>query len=114
MNKLTYLAAPYSHPDPQVREQRFRTVCQVTAVMFREGKIVFSPITHSHPLVEHGMPTSWEYWQTVDRLYLSRCDELVVLKLRGWEQSVGVQAEIEIARELGKPVRYLDLEAWKL
>ena len=27
--------------------------------------------------------------------------------LPGWCESVGVQAEIQIARELGKPVRYL-------
>ena len=29
--------------------------------------------------------------------------------LDGWQQSVGVQAEIAIARELGKPVTYLRL-----
>jgi hypothetical protein len=27
--------------------------------------------------------------------------------LAGWQESVGVQAEIRIARDLGKPVRYL-------
>jgi len=30
--------------------------------------------------------------------------------LDGWNQSVGVQAEIRVARELGKPVRYLAAE----
>ena len=33
-----------------------------------------------------------------DRRFLETCDEVVVLKLDGWEQSVGVQAEIAIAR----------------
>jgi hypothetical protein len=34
---------------------------------------------------------------------------VVVLMLDGWEQSRGVQAEIAIARELGKPVSFIDL-----
>ena len=32
---------------------------------------------------------------------------MVVLMLDGWRESVGVAAEIRIAGELGKPVRYL-------
>ena len=43
-----------------------------------------------------------------DREHLERSDEAVVLVLDGWQESRGVQAEIRIARELGKPVRYLD------
>ena len=31
----------------------------------------------------------------------------MVLMLDGWQESVGVQAEIQIARELGKQIRYL-------
>jgi len=32
-------------------------------------------------------------------------DEVRVLKLDGWQRSVGVQAEIALARTLSKPVR---------
>ncbi|MBX3452499.1 MAG: DUF1937 family protein [Planctomycetaceae bacterium] len=42
---------------------------------------------------------------------MARCDEVVVLTLDGWRESAGVQAEIRIAGELGKPVRYLAPEA---
>jgi hypothetical protein len=28
---MIYLASPYSHPDPLVREQRFRDACRATA-----------------------------------------------------------------------------------
>jgi hypothetical protein len=38
---------------------------------------------------------------------LARCDEVVVLTLAGWRESVGVQTEIRIAAELGKPVQYV-------
>jgi len=38
------------------------------------------------------------------------CGEVVVLKLSGWQESIGVQAEIAAARALGKPVTFLEPE----
>jgi hypothetical protein len=104
---IVYLASPYSHPDPAVRQARYRAVCRAAAALLAAGQPVFSPIAHSHPLVEYGLPANWSFWQRYDQELLARCDELVVLMLPGWCESVGVQAEIQIARELGKPVRYL-------
>ncbi len=104
---MIYLASPYSHPDPAVREQRFRAACRAAVALLRAGHLVFSPITHSHPLAQHGLPGNWQFWERYDREFLERCDEVVVLMLPGWKESVGVQAEIRIAGELGKPVRYL-------
>ena len=51
---------------------------------------------------------TWPFWERFDREHLRRCDELVVLMLDGWGESVGVAAEIRIAAELGKPVRHID------
>jgi len=74
----------------------------------RAGLHIFSPIAHSAPIARYGLPTTWDYWERVDRRHLEICDELLVLMLPGWQESRGVQAEIRIAAELGKPVRYLD------
>jgi hypothetical protein len=41
---------------------------------------------------------------------LQRYDEVVVLTPDGWEGSAGVRAEIGVARESGKPVRFLGPE----
>ena len=103
---MIYLASPYSHPDPVVRHARFRAACRAAASLLRAGHAVFSPIAHSHPLVEHGLPTQWGFWERFGREHLERCDEVVVLMLDGWRESVGVQAEVRIAVELGKPVWY--------
>ena len=104
---MIYLASPYSHDDPAIREQHFQAVCRETAELMRRGNVVFSPIVHGHPLVGHGLPTDWPFWERFDREHLRRCDELVVLTLDGWRESVGVAAEIRIADELGTPIRYL-------
>lgn len=94
-----------------MREERFRAACRATAAMLRAGEVVFSPVVHSHPLVEFELPTAWSFWERIDRAHLERCDEVAVLMLDGWEASVGVRAEVGIARALGKPVRFLDPDA---
>jgi hypothetical protein len=105
---MIYLASPDSHPDPAVREQRFHAACAGAVELIRAGHDVYCPVVLGHPLVDYGLPTEWKFWERQARAFLERCDELVVLMLDGWEASVGVQAEIRIADELGKPVRYLD------
>jgi nucleoside 2-deoxyribosyltransferase len=104
---VIYLASPYSHPEQTVREQRFRAACRAVATLLRASHVVFSPIVHSHPLVGYGLPVGWEFWEQIDREYLERCDGVVVLMLDDWRESTGVRAEVRIARELGKPVRYV-------
>jgi len=105
---MIYLAMPYSALQPEIREQRFQIACRVTAALLRSGLAIFSPICHSHVLVEHGLPGDWQFWAKYDREHLQNCDELLVLTLPGWPESVGVQAEIQIATELNIPIRYLD------
>jgi Domain of unknown function (DUF1937) len=105
---VIYLASPYSHPDPAVRETRFRAACRAAAALIRAGSIVYAPVVHGHPLVRYGLPTDWSFWQPSARAFIKRCDELVVLPLPGWESSEGIKAEIANAAELGKPVRRLE------
>jgi nucleoside 2-deoxyribosyltransferase len=110
---MIYLASPYSHPDAAVRQHRFEEACRAAAALLRAGVSVLSPIAHSHPIAKYGMPTSWDYWSRLDREYLAHSDVLAVLTLPGWRESVGVQAEIRLAGELGMPVVYVapsDLE----
>ena len=104
---MIYLASSYSHPDKAVREQRLRGVCRATARLPERGLTVFSPIVHGHPLVGHGLSTEWPFRERFDREHLRRCDKLLALTLDAWRESVVVPAEIRIAGELGKSVRYL-------
>ena len=50
----------------------------------------------------------WSFWEPHDNEHLAHCEEVVVLRLDGWRESEGVQAELDAAAALGKPVRYLD------
>ncbi len=103
---MIYLASPYTDPNPAVREFRAREACRITAALIRAGRVIYSPIVSSHPLVEYGMPTDWEFWKRFDRDIIRRCDSMIVLMLDGWDKSVGVNAEIEIAEACGLAVSY--------
>ena len=105
MPKVIYLACPYSN-NPQ---KRFEEVSEETVRLLKEGYIIFSPIVHCHPLaVEFNLRGDFDFWETYDRSMIDHCDIVCVLKLEGWEKSVGTQAEIKIAEEMKKPVIYID------
>ncbi len=111
MNRpLVYLACPYSHDDASVREMRFHAA-NVTAseLMMGREEIVFSPVSHSHPIAEDvGLPGDWQWWEKYDRAFLSVSSKLYVLQISGWNTSTGVVNEIKMAQEMGIPIEYLD------
>ena len=107
---LMYLACPYSHPDFDVRKRRFNEANRYAAKLFTNGYMVFSPISHTHPIAAYGLPGDWKFWEAFDRVMLERCEAMIVLCLDGWKESKGVQAEIEIMREMKKPIAYVNPE----
>lgn len=110
MQGLIYLASPYSHQDADVREGRFYAVCEAAAILMRDGHLVYSPIAATHPIAtRHEMPLDWAYWQKLDERILSSCDCIVVLTIDGWDISVGVTAEVQIAERLKLPLHFIEV-----
>jgi hypothetical protein len=113
-----YLAGPYTAKGEQaltdLRKQltqgaRFNMLTKFAAQIMAAELLVYSPITHSHPMTLHeALPGTWAYWERMDREMLSICSELWIMKLDGWEESEGLQHEIRIAREMHKPVVFID------
>jgi len=107
--RLTYLAAPYSHPLPEVRQDRAHRISRAHARLVRDGHLVYSPICHTHSIATHReyrIPYDWEHWRDSCLAFLSICGRVLVLQLDGWERSVGVAAEIVIATEQGLSIDY--------
>jgi hypothetical protein len=108
---ITYLACPYTDANREVREFRFRSATLVAAEMIRGGRVVYSPITMTHPLdallAGEAQTLGSDFWLNFDRAFMDACDDLAVLTLAGWEESQGVQREIAHFVSQGKPVEYL-------
>lgn len=109
---LYYLACPYSHADASIRSERYRICSEVAYSMILEGKVVFSPLSHSVGMLEElGVEDGgWEFWRNLDLGILGHCDGLVVLTLEGWQESLGVLSEIGHAESLGIPVVYRSVD----
>ena len=109
-NKLIYLATPYSK-FLGGREQAYHLACKMTMELMDKGMFVFSPIAHSHSIEEEARTIrDGDWWLAQDFEILKRCDELVVYKLPGWDQSYGVKHEIAFANSCGIPISYMDME----
>lgn len=106
---MIYLASPYSHPEPEVRQRRFEEVLEQTALWLRRGHPIFSPIIYGHPLSEARPSHEFEDWQFLNERMIDAAAEVWVLKQEGWDRSRGVAAEIMYARKLGKNVRFLEV-----
>ena len=106
---LIYLASPYSHKSPEVMHRRFEMVCKVAGFMLNNGWHVYSPIAHTHPIAcQCGLPKDFDFWKRYDTAVMSRCTHLIVVKLDGWMESVGVEAEIMMAAHFKTPIYYMD------
>ncbi len=100
-----YLAIPYTGKEIE----SFRFANLVAGMLMQAGHIVFSPISHTHPIaVENNLPKGWEYWKAFDESFIDWCDEMHIIKLTGYEKSKGVNGEIEIGNRLKKPIKYIE------
>lgn len=107
--KKIYLAIPYSG----FKEESYLLANEITIKLMLQGNVVFSPITHNHILAKSGeLPTGWEYWKEIDTPFVQWCDELFVIiftedGINRIKKSIGVQAEIILAKQLNKKITFL-------
>ena len=95
---MIYLASPYSSKDPAIQQRRYISVCKAAAELMRRGVHVFSPIAHSWSVAEHGnLHGDFAFWQEIDFEWIRMCGAVWVYTLKGWQNSVGVQAETRYA-----------------
>ena len=117
-NGYYYVAHPYSvfankesgQENRKELERQFILACDAAGWLMdpEQGFVVISPISHCHPIAEqHELPRNWAYWKRIDRTYIESSIGMIIVTNPGWRESEGVTEEIQIAKELGKPVYYL-------
>ena len=112
--KLIYVGGPYTHADKAVMNKRYNQYRKLSGLVLEKfDSFVFSPITHSHPIVTHKSfkkeNHTYEVWMPIDLAILDICDELWISELDGWEVSKGTKLEIEFARAKGMPIKMITL-----
>lgn len=98
---MIYLASPYSHPDPIVREIRYLEAMKKLLWYVKAGVACFSPIVHSHEMAKiYNMGRDALTWSAYNEAMLRDSEELHILTLPGWKESVGIMAEKDLALSL--------------
>ncbi len=110
--RIVYLASPYTHALPAIRLARFEAATQAAARLVETGRIVYSPLTMTHPidlvLAQEGETLGSDYWVRFDEAFMEFCSEMVVLRLSGWQLSSGIAREMEFFRRRGRPISFID------
>jgi hypothetical protein len=74
------------------------------------SKITITPLS-KHYILKHGkIPSDWNYWERYSKILMNACKEIIVIRLPGWESSVGVAGEMEHAVQINIPIVFYDPE----
>lgn len=104
---FVYLGSPYSHPEEAVREARYLEAEKAMVQMLKEGVHTYSPIVMTHTAAcRYGLPQESSWWRANNYAFLGMASELRVLMIEGWDASIGLTDEINMANLLGVPVSY--------
>lgn len=104
---MIYLASPYSDRDPEVEELRYQAAYSHVRLAFSRKEIIFSPIVYCHQYyINRHTPGDFSFWQNFNEEMLLRATRLRVLRIAGWETSIGVTAEIAFASRSGITVEF--------
>ena len=109
---VVYLACPYGDGDARLRRERFEAATRAAAQLIKQGYIVYSPITMTHPIdavLGGGKETlGSDYWVDYDKAFMDFCSEMIILRAPGWDESRGIKREIEYFAAREKPIRLMD------
>ncbi len=105
-----YLACPYSHPCGEIRSLRFKVATVIAGHLMETGLTVFSPITHGHAigLFSASIPGDWKFWKSHCQSFLAWAHVLKVVNIPEMGESIGVNAEIDLALQFGLTIEILD------
>ena len=106
-----YLMCPYSHKRYHVRQSRVLLASRTAAYLMRQGYCVYSPLSHSDQIAHHiENHLDHDFWLRQCRPFVEWADEVHLILADGWDKSRGIALELEWAKELGKPVHYINPE----
>lgn len=105
---MIYLAAPYSDPDPVIVQARMEIIYHAIGEFMKEGKHVITPLFMHEVATRHKLDGTYEYWEDYCLDVLKRCDEMIVLCLRGWTDSRGIKGEIEFCQYHNIKVTFIE------
>ncbi len=106
---MIYLATPYTHPDPAMKERRYEQACALWHYFWSRGTVIYSPIVHARPTAKrYQIPGGYQTFQKWDEGMIEVATAVWVGMIPGYQESTGVNNETTFARSLQLPVVELE------
>jgi Domain of unknown function (DUF1937) len=104
-----YAGTPYSLY-PEGLEQAFDDACRAAGYLLRQGVSVYCPIAELHPIAKamNYNPRDGHFWKDALKDKLEASCGLIVVRMKSWELSRGLEHEIKETRRMKKPVVFID------
>lgn len=110
-SKKVVVVAPFNTPDVELKKKRVHSIAVYCGELFKQGIVPVSALLLGLAIAEHNdLPTDSATWINFSKNCVRGCDELHVLQLEGYLDSIGVQLEITEAMELGIKIKYIPYE----
>jgi hypothetical protein len=102
---MIYIAAPYTHTDEEVINQRVTVSGAVAAALSEEGYVCYSPLVHCH-IIHQAMRTKQEkvFWMRHCLTMLAASELMLIVPLEGWKTSSGIMEEAIESLKAGRPL----------
>lgn len=103
-----YLATPYTKWKD--KEFIYQAVTELTAKIWSNGIIVYSPITMTHPILKtFPFPKDFSFWSLLDKAVIWLwATQLWVAAFDGWQHSYGCHQEVLFAMKKHIPCALVD------
>lgn len=103
-----YLASPYSSDNPGEQVYRYYEAMKCLHWLLKQHIYTYSPIVHCHPMAEKfKLPSNSIFWRKYNRQMIDSSIGILVLKISGWNESVGVIDEIDYALDREREIDYI-------
>lgn len=96
---MLYLATPYYHPSPEVRNARYQAAKCFLEFYMRQKIPAYSPIVHCHHSASALSDWTNEDFVEYDLAFLKLCSAMVICPIPGYEVSKGILREMKFAKE---------------
>jgi len=104
---MFYLAAPFTTKDRRRLEDRYAALTTHLNWYWRGGLPVVSPVAMVHPNIPPEAPQDYYRWVFIAKPLLLACRHMVILTLSGWEDSVGLNQEINLCVDHHIPYHFI-------
>lgn len=105
-----FIISPYRDDNITVESGRAMDADLYVGELAQNGVVAYSTISAMHHLLGIcDLPSDWEFWKTHCSKMIACAKEVHVLKLDGWETSEGVAGELDLAKILNKPIKFIDM-----